>query len=298
MTYPAAQPYQPLTGPYAPGYAAAAATPHPQTPDPAPDGKGSGAPQYSSGAARTWPWLIAGLQNITQTWGQNGETGVDLGLPLDTPITSLTTGRVRGMGYYGGGGVVAVGSYVMGRMRSVYYQHLDLIAPGLTVGSVVSPGKVIGWSGGQLSGGHHPSTPQFSSGPHLEVGLDAPYGGMWAPLGANVDPLPWLEAIAQGNPGIGSVAAGVGNQLGGHVPGFAGIASALDQAAQFPSFQLLNPIGSVVAGLQAFAIRAVCVIIGLGLVLLFAANVLKAASRAAAPDIQAAGNVAAVAALA
>lgn len=275
--------------------AAAAAVPHPQTPDaPAP----ASAPIYSSNAARLWPWLITGLQDVTQTWGQNGETGVDLGLELDTPITSLTAGRVSGAGYYGGGGVVSVHSVVMGRVRSVYYQHLDLISPGIGVGSLVVPGQLIGWSGGQLSGGHHPSTPRFSSGPHLEVGLDAPYGGMWAPVGPNVDPLPWLLSLAEkGSPGgVGGVIPLVANQTAGHVPGFAGIAAQLDQAAQFGGFDILNPVGSIVSGLMAFFIRATICLIGLGLVLLFAANVLKSAAAEVAPTVGAAAGVAALAA--
>lgn len=146
------------------------------------------------------PAVVAQLNtwfaNVTQKFGVNGETGVDIGIPMGTPVYSLTSGRVLGTGYYGGGGVASVASTInyagMGN-ASIYYQHLDMVT--VTPNQQVQPGDLIGYSGGQLSGGHHPSTPQFSSGPHIEVGINAPYGGMWSPLGANVNPLPWLQSL-------------------------------------------------------------------------------------------------------
>lgn len=293
-----------MSSPFAPGLAAAAAVPHPQTPD---------APVQrqlspSQSATRLWPWLVQGLQDILTRFGQveggfGPERGVDLYLPVETPITALAAGIVRGAGYYGGGGIVSVGCHVsgMGGMQSVYYQHLDLIAPGIGKGSVVVPGQVIGYSGGQLHGGHHPASPRFSGGPHVEIGINGPWGGMWAPLGPNVDPLPWLESLVQngGPSGPASIPlSALANQSAGHIPGFAGIAQQLDASVQFQGFQILNPVGSVVSGLHAFLIRATIVVIGLALVLLFAANVMRSVAASAGPEIQGAANIAALAALA
>lgn len=233
-----------------------------------------------------WPWLHAGLQNVTQRFGQNGETGVDMGMPMGTPITSLTDGQVLGMGYYGGGGVVSVKSSVQGKTASVYYQHLDLISPTIAVGSTVKPGDMIGWSGGQLSGGHHPSTPQFSSGPHLEVGLNAPFGGMWHPLGANRDPLPWLRYLDAHGPAAAALydwllPPGVKGAVSGSGNDWLPYLQALDARMQFPSQGIdpFNAVGSTVgwvtSSVEAFTIRAIVTIAGLLIVLAFLWNIIK-----------------------
>ncbi|MGH9637097.1 MAG: hypothetical protein ACRD72_19880, partial [Candidatus Angelobacter sp.] len=144
----------------------------------------------------------------------------DMGLPMGTPISSLTDGTIAGHGYYGGGGVVSVLSQVNGQPSTVYYQHLDLIAAGIVDRATIRVGDAIGWSGGQLSGGHHPSTSQYSSGPHIEVGRDAPYGGIWGrPMQANVDPLPWLQALAATNGGASLPKLFQGSAAGGNSSG-------------------------------------------------------------------------------
>lgn len=152
-----------------------------------------------------FPWLTR--FKVTNPFGGH-ETGIDIGTAFHTPITSLTSGTVVGTGYYGGGGVVSVQTLVNGQPANVYYQHLDTI--DVRKGATVTPGTVLGLSGGQLSGGAHPSLAQFSNGPHVEIGIDAPYGSFWNPgnLGTNVNPLPWLQSVLTG-------AAGAGNTVGG-----------------------------------------------------------------------------------
>lgn len=141
----------------------------------------------------------------------SGENGIDLGMPMGTPVTSLTAGQVLTSGYYGGGGVVTVESTLpLGiGVASVYYQHLDLNNPALTPGKQVKVGDVIGWSGGQLQGGHHPSSRAFSSGPHIEIGINAPFGknGLWHPLGPCINPLPWLQYLVKNGPGTSDIVA-------------------------------------------------------------------------------------------
>jgi uncharacterized protein YraI len=89
---------------------------------------------------------------------------------------------------------------------SEYYQHLSDITVGQ--GQTVNAGDLIGYSGGQIGYGDHPAT-CCSGGPHLEWGINAPYGGMWHPLGANIDPVPYLRSLLNGgNPGPGCSGAG------------------------------------------------------------------------------------------
>ncbi len=188
---------------------------------------------------QTWPWLfvnggfnycgIGGPCHITQLFGQNGETGIDLSEPWDavnggTPITSLTYGTVLGVGTYGGGGVVSINSVLPGMGHtSVYYQHLDTMA--VKPGDTVFVGQLIGTSGGQNSGGLHPATPQFSSGPHIEVGLNAPYGSFWAPLGTNTDPKPWLDNLIANGPTTYDRIASINQVVGGVVGAITGLLS-------------------------------------------------------------------------
>lgn len=149
--------------------------------------------------ARYW------LANITQSFGQNGETGVDIGLPYHTPVYSLTGGTVLGrQDQYGGGGVTSIG---LDPTHSIYYQHMADIV--VNVGQKINPGQLIGYSGGQLGYGDNPSSTRFSSGPHIEVGINAPFGGAWHPLGANVNPLGFLQGIAGGT-GNGPTTANAG----------------------------------------------------------------------------------------
>lgn len=201
-------------------------------------------------AKSPWPWLVTGLDNITQEWGEDHgygrEVGVDMGLVMGTPITSLTSGTILGSGYYRGGGVVSVKSRINGKTTSLYYQHLDEIAGGITPGAVVAPGQLIGWSGGQNAGGHHPASKDTSSGPHIEVGFNAPYGAksLWHPLGPNYDPLPWLRSMAGKTSAGPSGAAGQLNQQArGHIPGFIQVCIALDQIEQFKPWSPPAPNG-------------------------------------------------------
>lgn len=142
------------------------------------------------------------LANVTQHYGWNyypsgrvWEDGNDFGLPYNTPVYSLTDGPVVGTGYYGGGGVVSIEE---NPQTIWYYQHLDenVVRPG----DQVVAGQLIGYSGGQLSGGRHPAT-CCSSGPHIEVGVNAPFGGFWNPRNVKPqrDPHPLLLAIEGGS---------------------------------------------------------------------------------------------------
>lgn len=229
--------------------------------------------EYVGGKTAPWssafPWLTE--YPITQHWAANGETGIDLGTHYHTRITSLTAGQVLGTGVYDGGCVVSVSGEIGGRVVAVYYQHLDEIASGIAPGVAVKIGQLLGWSGGQLAGGAHPSTRRYSSGPHIEVGIDAPYGGMWNPkgYGPNINPLPWLNSVAIGANGPTAFVAHLPSNAGATVvqvstaPGFLPVAQAIHDHETFRSLRT----GAVFAGLihdgSVVAWRGMIVFIGL-----------------------------------
>lgn len=242
-----------------------------------------------------WPWLFPLTPTsqggkISQYYGPPEEYGIDLAMPMGTPITSLTDGRVLGVGYPAcPGGVVSVESVVNGKTASVYYQHLDLAA--VSEGQSVHVGQLIGYSGGQLSGGHHPAERLCSSGPHIEVGINAPWGGVWHGLGANVNPLPWLQGLAgQASVGVTAIgpigtAASFGRQLAlSFAPGFLGVMQAFHVHEVFvppaPVPSALDPVTGIgnrlgIAGtfivdnLEAGLVRGL--VIGAGMLLIVAA---------------------------
>lgn len=141
------------------------------------------------------PWYMYG---ITQKFGQNGENGVDLGTPFRTPITALYAGTVRWAGRTqwqcgSSGGEVTIVCNVPGQgTLTSYYLHMDSVT--VKQGDQVPQGALIGYSGGQLSGGNWPVVncykngrlvTQYSTGPHLEFGFNAPW--VSGP-GRNIDP--------------------------------------------------------------------------------------------------------------
>lgn len=163
-------------------------------------------PDFTTVGGELTYWFSHITQRFKGGWDGSGENGIDVGMPTGTPVYAVAPGRVVGHGYYAGGGVVSIEQQ---KGMVWYYQHLDLAEPGIESGQVttVQPGQLIGWSGGQLAGGRHPSSRKFSTGPHIEVGVNAPWGGIWGPKedkGPNVDPLPFLEAIAQSGGGGGT----------------------------------------------------------------------------------------------
>ena len=129
------------------------------------------------------------------------DEGVDIGMPAGTLITSLCSGPVVGAGFYGGGGVVTVRCAGIG---DVYVQHLDWINYGNCNGQVdgcgwASYGSVLGGSGGDC-GWHNFGNPcalGFSTGDHIEVGVNPGYYGIWGPYphpGGWYRPVQWIQS--------------------------------------------------------------------------------------------------------
>lgn len=187
--------------------------------------------------------LKSWLSDISQPFGVNGETGIDIGQrglggkAIDNPVYAVTGGTVLGVtSQYGGGGVVSVKSNInyagINGPASIYYQHLDEVLA--KVGETISPGQLIGLSGGQLSGGHNPSSSKYSTGPHIEIGINAPYGkankSAWSPLGPNVNPLGFFQALSKGNTSV----LGTGNGPTS-IPIVTGVQNAVQTVTDIPS---------------------------------------------------------------
>jgi murein DD-endopeptidase MepM/ murein hydrolase activator NlpD len=221
------------------------------------------APWNATDAGTLWPWLLP-LTAPHITWFYNSiNRGLDIAEPFHTKITSLTSGTVIGVGYPDGiGGVVSVKSYIpfLGGWQSVYYQHLDDNL--VSIGQTINVGDVIGLSGGQISGGDHPCSPQFSTGPHITVGVNDWAVAPWNAIGPNVDPLPWLkDLVANGPPAsdrvnstpvIGGITSTLDSLSGGSGTNSSLIASmcvSFDNACEFyewyPIDLGLNPINAI-----------------------------------------------------
>lgn len=153
---------------------------------------------------------------ITESYNPGGgEYGEDVATPFHTQITAPYGGTVFNASYQPWGGEVGIQANVPGvGLVNEYVQHLDQLS--VQVGQTVSAGQLLGLSGGQTSGGSHPASPQYSSGPHTEVGFGAP----WIGGGQNFNPAGALNMAtnqsASNNPisSIGNTIAGVASGIG------------------------------------------------------------------------------------
>ena len=203
-------------------------------------------------ATKVWPWLISVTGPVLTSppinpYHSNFEAsrgGVQDGIgipvtPFGTPITSLTRGTVMIAAFgtdfnpdWQYGGFVIVRSTIPGiGMADVFYRHLDTIS--VKKGDSVKVGSYLGTSGGQNVGGAHPESQTFSTGPHIDAGLN-PITLPYKAIGQNIDPTPWMQNlitfgppasdkadILVGGTPLGNVASGIGNYL-----------TAIEQAAQ------------------------------------------------------------------
>lgn len=166
---------------------------------------------------KTWPWItLDGIHpNLNNPYmssfeASRGSTqpGVGVPTPFHTPITSLTSGHVLRAFYgtdinpaYTYGGVVLVGATIPGHpgMQAVFYLHLDELR--VATGDTVAVGQLLGLSGGQNTGGAHPVSTTFSTGPHTDVGINNPtFAAEGGTPGPNFDPTPWLNDLIKNGP--------------------------------------------------------------------------------------------------
>lgn len=119
------------------------------------------------------PWF---RRKVTQgfKWSQrntDAHSGIDITMPLGTPITSPVAGQVAGSSCHEWGIQVDVRFSANGQSLVWSALHLMQLAPGIKTGSVVQPGTLLGYSGGVSSGVPCPTARKFSDGPHLHMEL-------------------------------------------------------------------------------------------------------------------------------
>lgn len=177
---------------------------------------------------------------------------IDLATPMDTPLSFLESGTIKKADYQAWGGEVFLQPDKGGPEE--YHYHLDRI--DVHVGQHVQAGETIGLSGGQTSGGQHPTDPSQSTGPHDHFGLFTEYRDTEIgvrPYGP--DPTRLVQAgLASSSSGDTTRTAVSGafnsishatNQVLGNLPGFGGLAVVLDLAEQFPGIKNHLPDSSV-----------------------------------------------------
>ena len=115
--------------------------------------------------------------------------GVDLAVPVGTPVVATAQGRVLSVGRRGGYGLaVEVGHRSSGSLStSTLYAHLSSLPAGLQAGLGVRRGAVIGFSGGVGAGAG------ISMGPHVHY--EVRRGGV-AVDPRSVDLAVWLRGSA------------------------------------------------------------------------------------------------------
>jgi hypothetical protein len=195
-------------------------------------------------------------------------SGIDLGMPIGSPIVAPFDGTYMNGTVEPWGGQVNYLVQFSDGPRVLSFLHLSQITPH-RAGETIPAGALLGYSGA-------PPAPQYGTGAHLHFevthGTVAPYEGYSpvhpTPTSYPMDPSPLLAELQragapipqQSMPGTAQgqgVIAAVGS-----VPGFLALAQGIQRDQQFPSFDVTNPVGSVVASTQALLSRLLFVTIG------------------------------------
>lgn len=107
-----------------------------------------------------------------------GHSGIDLAVPYNTQVTAILPGRVLFASCTPWGGQVDILASWQG--GSVVYTVLHLHQISIGAGATVSPGQLLGYSGGDARG-PCPTGAQYSRGPHVHFELTSgtlgPYHG-------------------------------------------------------------------------------------------------------------------------
>ncbi len=102
---------------------------------------------------------VAGNHSFTNDWGNprsGGRThkGTDIFAARGVPVVAVTDGTLR----FSNGGLGGIAVWLKGSGASYYYAHLDSRAAGLSPGSYVTRGTVLGYvgnTGNAYGGAHH-----------------------------------------------------------------------------------------------------------------------------------------------
>jgi murein DD-endopeptidase MepM/ murein hydrolase activator NlpD len=229
----------------------------------------SGSKDNSSGTKKWWQWPISHgyYSKYDASIPDTPHYALDLAVPYGTPLSFPESGTIKKADYQAWGGEIFEDPGAPGGPQ-LYFYHADRI--DVKVGQAVAAGQTVGISGGQTSGGLHPNSPDESTGPHVHFGIfdnyvqtpigDRPYGPDPSSVLAEFN---GISTPGGNDGGLGSTTPGgstgggggntdapepIGDQVNGilsNMPGFEGLARALDTAAQFPGVIWYNPGTSV-----------------------------------------------------
>ena len=164
---------------------------------------------YQYGMSQTFKWTPS---------NRTAHSGVDLGVPWNTPVTAALSGTVIFAQCKPWGGQVDILGTWNGAAYVVTVLHLHQIL--IAQGSIVQQGQLLGYSGGDTRGPCPTQMPKYSNGPHVHLELTAgnlgPYHGA-APYkitasNYTVNPGPLLDALRSGS--VFGAVAGAGQYLG------------------------------------------------------------------------------------
>lgn len=210
----------------------------------------------------------------------SGHSGIDLGMPVGTPLTALLPGTVISENeHLPWGGQLNIQSDYPG-VGQIVVTYLHNSKHAKKAGDVVKAGQIVAYSG-------EPPSPQYGKGAHchFEVsrGNQPPYMGHNGPSNP-IDPTFLLQAAQDGTLGKVTPPAVLGAALSGaasiqgttrHVPGFLPIVHAIDSAETLQGIDPTNVFGSALGNFRAVAVRGVVVGIGVVLMLLVIFNLLR-----------------------
>lgn len=228
----------------------------------------TGTPWYNYSIYSDYPW--------------SDYHNTDVGTPPDIPITASLAGTITMIGYYDWGGSITIKvdqPSLNNGYKDYFVIHLDALNPALKKGMHVKQGTFLGYSGGENSlndarlkplppgYSHHVTSPQHSTGPHLDIGTtNSDTGTLVDNTAAGKSASDHLVLLARQlhiNFGTGDTSGDSGptqdtnqppitigpinisgyqtyGQMIHHTlvqwPGMYGIAAALDEASTFPGF--------------------------------------------------------------
>jgi hypothetical protein len=223
------------------------------------------------------PWYDFGISR-----GHEGtEHGVDLGTPLNTPMTAVFSGTITDISGFASKGsgtsTSGWGGQVTWKLDNPqpahgapfeYVIHLNALNPNLKVGSHLNSGDLIGWTGGEIpgqtatpapTGQYTIDSPIYSTGEHTEIGLA--YGPVFGTGQGYDNPDPtFMLAYAQssnlpygtsglGGPGGYGTSASDFQSLAAYYSSFAG---SPQQQAGFSYGQLSDNVHNTLVQYQGF----------------------------------------------
>lgn len=250
-------------------------------------------------------WYDYGISSDSDG-GYSTYNNTNVGTPVDTPLSFPLGGTITTLGYPAWGGQITWkvdNPAVIGGHQYAFMIHLDAINPALQVGQTVTAGTFAGYSGGQLDNSglpalpagyiHHTTSPQHSTGPHLDIGVtDSPDGSLTVSkqygdalvLYARSNKIPVDASVPSSafTLNLNDIPQAIHDTLN-NVPGFLAIVYVLDIVEAFqplkpndpnPITNIANFIGFLVVNITAALVRGLIMFIGLFILIALIKNAL------------------------